>query len=95
MGNSELEQSISLNCKVANNKGLHARAAAQVVTLSSHYSSKITISHGTKSAPSLSLIKLLTLDAPMGSLLKVEAKGDDAKSAVKEIAELIESGFGE
>ena len=83
------------SCKVTNKKGLHARAAAQIVSTSSEYNCQITISHRGKTANSLSLIKLLTLDAPQGSLLEIKASGTEAAQAVQAISELIENGFGE
>jgi len=80
---------------VPNQKGLHARAAAQIVSLSNQYSCEITVAHGDKSAPSLSLIKLLTLDAPQGSKLTVTSEGAESALAVSSIIQLILSGFGE
>ncbi len=95
MASLDKSNSVASSCVVPNEKGLHARAAAQIVTLSSEFACNITISHGNKSAQSLSLIKLLTLDAPKGSILTIEASGQHAKKAVDEIQQLIESGFGE
>jgi phosphocarrier protein HPr len=86
---------ISRTCIVPNQKGLHARAAAQIVAKSSKFQCQLTVSHRDKTAASLSLIKLLTLDAPKGSSLKLQATGDDAKEAIDCIAQLIEDGFGE
>lgn len=89
------EKVISLTCKIPNIRGLHARASAQIVTLSGQYDCEITISHKGKSASSLSLIKLLTLNAPQGSLITIQASGEQARSAVEEIQALILRGFGE
>ena len=80
---------------VPNQKGLHARAAAQIVSLSNEFSCKISIAHGDKKAPSLSLITLLTLDAPQGSKLTVISEGPESEQAVNTIIQLILSGFGE
>ena len=85
---------ISLTCKMPNKKGLHARAAAQIVSLSSQFNCEMTIIHKNKSAPSLSLIKLLTLDAPQNSTIEIQATGDQAVTAVKAIQRLILDGFG-
>jgi len=81
--------------QVINVKGLHARAAAQIVEISSHFECQITLSHKSKSASSLSLIKLLTLDAPQGSKIEVSAQGKDAIKALRAIKQLFLSGFGE
>jgi len=89
------EKTIKQVCKVINVKGLHARAAAQIVTLSSRYQCELTLTHKTKSASSLSLIKLLTLDAPKGSQIEIVAKGKHVKDASNSIKQLFSSGFGE
>jgi len=86
---------IRLNCVVPNTKGLHARAAAQIVTLASQYPCDITLAHKEKSVPSLSLIKLLTLDAPQGSTIVIQATGEQAKDAAMAMERLINDGFGE
>jgi phosphocarrier protein len=84
-----------LTAIVPNQTGLHARAAAKIVSLSSEFPCEITIAHGEKKASSLSLIKLLTLDAPQGSELTVISKGAESKRAVNSIIQLILRGFGE
>lgn len=89
------DKPISQICKVTNQKGLHARAAAQVVTLSNQYKSELTLNHKNKSASGLSLIKLLTLDAPQGSKIKVDIQGVDAAKAAIAISQLFTDGFGE
>jgi len=89
------DQAIEISCQVVNQKGLHARAAAQIVTLSTNYDCEMDIAHKDKIAPSLSLIKLLTLDAPKGSVIKVSASGNHARQAIKAMQQLIEQGFGE
>ena len=86
---------IKLTVIVPNQKGLHARAAAKIVSLSSDFSCEITIAHGDKQVSSLSLIKLLTLDAPQGSELTVISEGAEGEQAVHSIIQLILRGFGE
>lgn len=85
----------SKDCIVPNKKGLHARAAAQIVTLCNQFNADIQINHKCKTAAGLSLIKLLTLDAPQGSTLTICATGIDADKAVKSVTQLVLSGFGE
>jgi len=86
---------IKLTCGVPNKKGLHARAAAQIVALSSQFDCEMQISHQSKTASSISLIKLLTLDAPEGSLLEIVATGEQAEEAADAVKSLILAGFGE
>ncbi|MBV1908512.1 MAG: HPr family phosphocarrier protein [Kangiellaceae bacterium] len=91
---STLEE-ITSSCKVTNMKGLHARAAAQIVSISNNFECDMTIAHKAKTVSSLSLIKLLTLDAPRGSILNIRAHGPDAKKACDAISKLVLEGFGE
>ncbi len=85
----------SISCEVVNTKGLHARAAAQIVTTLNQFDTPITVSHKDRSAPANSLIKLLTLDAPKGSILRFDVDGDDSEIILKTIGTLVESGFNE
>jgi len=89
------EKTIKQDCRIINQKGLHARAAAQIVTLCNQYQSLLTLTHKNKSASGLSLIKLLTLDAPQGSNITISIKGVDAESASQAINQLFVNGFGE
>ncbi len=92
---SATSEVVQISCKISNLKGLHARAAAQIVSVSNQYHCQLTLSHKNKSAPCLSLIKLLTLDAPKGSQVEIIAKGLDANPAAQAIHGLIVGGFGE
>ncbi|TQV89782.1 HPr family phosphocarrier protein [Aliikangiella coralliicola] len=85
----------SIDCEVVNIKGMHARAAAKIVALVCDYQCSVTLNHGDKSAPGDSLIKLLTLNAPKGSLICIEASGDDADAFLQAIQLLFAEGFGE
>lgn len=86
---------ITFSCEVINIKGLHARAAAKIVSTSSTFKSKVTLSHKTNSAPSLSLIKLLTLDAPKGSIIQITVIGEDAALSSSKLKQLFQQGFDE
>lgn len=80
---------------VSNELGLHFRAAAMVVRVSSDFESRITISNGQTSANAASVLDLMTLAASMGTRLTVEAEGRDAKSAVAALGALIARNFAE
>ena len=85
----------SITCEVINTKGLHARAAAQIVTTLNQFNASVTVSHKNKSAPANSLIKLLTLDAPKGSMLRFDVESDDSQLVIETIRTLVASGFNE
>lgn len=88
-------QCIQQICYITNIKGLHARASSQIVQLSKEFKCELTFTHKDKSASGLSLIKLLTLDAPKGSKIEVNAEGADSKRALLAVQELFTNGFGE
>ena len=80
---------------VSNELGLHFRAAAMVVRISSEFSSTIVISNGKTSANAASVLDLMTLAASMGTRLTVVAEGEDAQDAVSALGALIARNFAE
>jgi len=80
---------------VTNELGLHFRAAAMVVRVSSEFSSTITISNGQTSANAASVLDLMTLAASMGTDLTIVAEGTDADDAVSALGALIARNFAE
>jgi len=90
----------SLICTVVNQKGLHARAAAQVISLVSDYDCDVFLTHKSQRASARSLLKLLTLNAPIGSEILVEVKADKtntgaAQELLKKLQTLFAQGFNE
>lgn len=83
------------NVELVNRLGLHARAAAKFVNVSSGFSSEITVQYNDEEVNGKSILGLLLLAAPCGSLLMVRAKGEDADSALEAIVGLIAGRFGE
>ena len=88
-----LEGSVS----VVNHLGLHARAAAQLVRLAGKYRSAITLRREDSGgfANAKSILSVLALAAPLGSVLRIEADGDDEREAFDAIIEIFRNGFGE
>lgn len=83
------------NVELVNRLGLHARAAAKFVNVSSAFTSEITVQYNDEEVNGKSILGLLLLAAPCGSLLTVRARGEDAETALEAIAELVSSRFGE
>ncbi len=81
--------------KIPNRKGLHARASARFTEVAERFESTVTVSRDGIDADGRSILDLLLLAAPMGSSIRVCAKGPDAETAVAALAELVEDGFGE
>jgi phosphocarrier protein len=81
--------------KIPNKYGLHARPAMQFVELANRFSSQIEVSNGTLAVDAKSIMSVMRLAATKGTVLRIAADGEDAKDAIKALAELVESGFGE
>jgi phosphocarrier protein HPr len=83
---------------VLNAAGLHARPAIQFVDLANQFASKIMVCKGGDEpveADGKSVMQMITLEATQGTTLRVDAEGEDAENAVRRLAELFESKFGE
>ncbi|MEC7864351.1 MAG: HPr family phosphocarrier protein [Pseudomonadota bacterium] len=81
---------------IINNKlGLHARAAAKIVTLTNKFDSIINIINGNKSADAKSIMKILMLSAPKGTEIKITADGKDEILALDSLETLIKEKFDE
>ena len=78
---------------VSNKLGIHARPAAQFVKTASEFKAEIRVEKDGEEVDGKSIMGLMMLAAEQGAVILVAAEGDDAESALKEIGELIESGF--
>ena len=85
------------NCEITivNKLGLHARAAAKLVTLASGFESDITIKRGEQEVNAKSIMGVMMLAAAKGVVIEVCADGTDADEALAEITELVQNRFGE
>ena len=84
-----------LTVEIVNERGLHARASAKVVELSEGYECEAFVHFDGERADPRSIMELLTLAAPLGSVLRVEAEGTDAVSYLAALEALISGKFGE
>jgi phosphocarrier protein HPr len=80
---------------VTNERGLHARAATQLVQMAAKYPCEVTLSKEGNEVNGKSIMGVLMLVASKGTMLTVAAKGDRAAEAVAAIVVLIEDKFGE
>ena len=81
--------------EIVNKLGLHARAAATLVRVTSQFSCDIKVSKGALTVDAKSILGMMTLAAGLGSTITVSCSGDDAETAANAIAECVASGFGE
>lgn len=78
---------------ITNRLGLHARAAAKLVSLCSRYTSRVVLFANGRRAEGRQFIALLLLSAAMGAQIAVEVSGPDELQAAVAVTRLIGSGF--
>lgn len=81
--------------KVSNQTGLHARPAALFVQTAGKFTSSIWIVKGDKRVNAKSIMGLMSLAVSQGTDVIIGAEGEDEHLAVKELIDLIVSGFRE
>ena len=78
-----------------NAMGLHARAAASFVKTIKDLKVEVTVSSEGQTANGRSVLDLLTLGAPQGSVLELQIQGDDAEEALSALTRLVANRFDE
>ena len=86
---------VERNVVLTNRMGLHARPSTAIASLAGRFSAEMTITKDDMTVDAKSVLELLMLAAECGSALAIRAEGSDADAAVKAVAELVESKFGE
>ena len=86
---------ITKELTILNKLGLHARAAAKVVSTANEFESTIIITKDGKNADARSIMRLLMLSASQGSRIRIEIDGTDQKDAMKSIERLFNNKFDE
>ena len=79
---------------LVNQYGMHVRPAGALAKVCQKYESEITVENAGNAVSGKSVLGLMTLEAPVGTVLKVTAEGGDADLAVAEIEELVKNHFG-
>lgn len=80
---------------IINKLGLHARAAAKLVSTTSAFSSKIKVAYDGKEVDGKSIMSVMMLAASKGCELNLKIEGDDESAALNAIVELINNRFDE
>jgi phosphotransferase system HPr (HPr) family protein len=78
-------QKSSADVYIASKQGLHLRSSGRLVQLANAYNAKITLTCGNKKADAASVLDILSLTAGQGSCLTIQAEGQDADRALREI----------
>jgi phosphocarrier protein len=85
----------SIDVVIINRLGLHARAAARLVSLANGYSASITVDKGGQQVNGKSIMGVMMLAASTGTRLTISADGEDEDAALAALCALIEDRFGE
>ncbi|MBA3888974.1 MAG: HPr family phosphocarrier protein [Gemmatimonadaceae bacterium] len=80
---------------IVNRQGLHARPAAEIVKLTSKFTSEVTLARDDLEVNGKSIMGVMMLAAEQGASLQLRADGPDAEQALDALAALIANKFGE
>jgi phosphocarrier protein len=78
-----------------NTQGLHARAAALFVKALHGLNAEVQVSWDGRTVNGRSILELMTLGAPQGSVLDIQIHGVDATAALAALTRVIEDRFYE
>ena len=81
--------------EIVNRLGLHARAAAKLVTLASSFSADVRIRKDGRQVSGKSIMGVMMLAAVQGSRITLVAEGEDQVQALDALAQLVADRFGE
>ena len=81
--------------QIVNQLGLHARAAAKLVTLAQKFKSEIRVTKDGREVSGKSIMGVMMLAAAKGSRVTFRAEGPDAEKALDAIEALIARKFDE
>ena len=87
--------SASASARLTNERGLHARPCHAIASTALAHRSQLRGRCGGREADGRSILSLMTLGAPHGSLLQFQAEGEDAEELLQRLVELVGSGFSE
>ena len=89
------ENELSRCVTITNDLGLHARSAAKIAKLVQNITSNVWIIKDSKKVDASSIIDILTLVCPKGSIITIEIDNQSDTGILNDLVQLIESGFGE
>ena len=80
---------------IINKLGLHARATAKLIGVSSNFTSRIQLIRDGRAVDAKSIMSVMMLAASKGTVLTVTADGEDEEAALAALENLINDYFGE
>ncbi|MGD8909179.1 MAG: HPr family phosphocarrier protein [Chromatiales bacterium] len=86
---------LNQDIEIINKLGLHARAAAKLVSCANSYQSNVHLLSNGQRVNGKSIMGVMMLAANQGTRLQLETDGGDEAEAMAAIVALIEDRFGE
>ena len=90
-----MSDTITVELTIQNERGLHARAAANFVKTISNMDATVSVERLGQIVDGNSIMGLMMLAASKGTTIKVSAEGIDAQQAIDAISSLVNNKFGE
>ena len=85
----------SVEIKIINKLGLHARASAKLSQLVGEFPCEVYLARDGRQVNAKSIMGVMMLAAGIGSTVTLETVGEQADEALQAIQELINNRFGE
>ena len=86
---------VSREVRIANRRGLHARASAKFVSMASELDAVIEVEKDGQKVCGTSIMGLMMLGAAMGDTIVIHVKGVHAEEALVKLVTMVEERFGE
>jgi len=80
---------------VINKLGLHARAAAKLVSTASAYAAQVVLQKGGQEVNGKSIMGVMMLAASCGTQIRLKVDGEDEQAAMQALVTLVNDRFGE
>lgn len=81
--------------KIINKLGLHARAAAKLVSITSRYSANVELKSAEQKVNGKSIMGVMMLAASQGTIIEVITNGEDEHDLILAIENLVNNKFDE
>ena len=81
--------------EIVNKRGLHARASAKLTQIASGFRSEVWLSRNGRRVNAKSIMGVMMLAAGKGTMVVIEASGEDAEAALAALVKLIADKFDE
>lgn len=81
--------------EIINKLGLHARASSKLTQTASQFKSDVWIKKNDRKVNAKSIMGVMMLAAAKGSIISLEASGEDEAAAIEALKALINDCFGE